>query len=72
MRVTEYEKPRILQKPEKFLPCPFCGNRAAVSLTPYIGARGRGYVAECEFCRAKSGYYVTPEDAIAAWNRRAD
>jgi len=30
------------------------------------------YWAECNGCEAKSGEYATKEEAIAAWNRRAD
>lgn len=57
---------------DELRPCPFCGGEAAVSIVPFINAEGSGYVAQCESCWAKSGYYQTKAEAIEAWNRRAD
>ncbi len=45
--------------------CPFCGNKAGM-----IELRGWFY-ARCEYCRAGTGVEGTPDEAAAAWNRRA-
>ena len=68
---------------DKLLPCPFCGGDAVVMHMNY----GEGYLPEVKtvwgvFCRSdlndEYGHghcienYATEEDAVKAWNRRAD
>lgn len=53
-------------------PCPFCGGEASKVWIPYIGGGGYGNVIECDDCWAKTGYYATEAEAIAAWNARAE
>ena len=53
------------------LPCPFCGNDAALvrasnSLNNYLFVQCLNNDCVCE-----SDFYTTEADAIAAWNRRA-
>lgn len=48
---------------EKPLPCPFCGAEAILYAT------GMPYV-RCDNCKAQTTAYQTPEEAVAAWNRR--
>ena len=50
--------------------CPYCGGEASVNIMPFIGFKGSGYVAQCESCWAKTAYYCTKAEAIAAWNTR--
>ena len=63
---------------EKLKPCPFCGEYGSVRLMTRHGKDGwrdRFYVL-CEYdsggCGASGGWYHTKEEAIEAWNRRAD
>ena len=56
----------------KLKPCPFCGGEASKVWIPYIGGGGYGNVIECDDCWAKTGYYATEAEAIAAWNTRAE
>lgn len=46
--------------------CPFCGGEAAVT------GRWREYAIECVECYTMTTYYKTPEEAVEAWNRRAE
>lgn len=56
--------------------CPFCGGIGTMK-TRYIGYGSIGlgshdeYRVACKECRASSDEYRTEEEAIAAWNRRA-
>jgi Lar family restriction alleviation protein len=54
----------------ELLPCPFCGGSAKVTGSRYGSARA--YQVMCLDCNASSGFLAFEEDAIAAWNRRAD
>jgi Lar family restriction alleviation protein len=71
----------------KLKPCPFCGSEEADiiasidsehgiecfldELSQYQGECHNFYVC-CHKCNGNSGYYRTQEEAIAAWNRRAE
>src|SRR3990172_7390809 len=46
--------------------CPFCGGEAQ---TDFI--EGESYLIECYGCRAETGIRDSAEEAITAWNRRA-
>ena len=57
---------------DKLLPCPFCGGEATISDGGYSGEK---FLARCRdlSCPAASGFIrKTHDEAIAAWNRRAD
>ena len=51
-------------------PCPFCGD-VAVHLHGMLGDRPLCY-AKCVGCGIHTGYYDTPEEAAADWNRRVE
>lgn len=54
------------------LPCPFCGGEATISDGGYSGEK---FLARCRelSCPAASGFIrKTHDEAIAAWNRRAE
>ena len=60
---------------EKLKPCPFCGCEATVKSKKYVYL-GVMYFAGCENkgCKvcSKTIMFQSKNDAIAAWNRRAD
>ena len=56
----------------ELLPCPFCGGEAGPTVKPYIGCNGSGFTVDCEKCWASTGYYDSYEEAVAAWNTRAE
>lgn len=47
--------------------CPFCGEKASVWTTYYMG---RTWGVICEGCGVRNMNYETEEEAIEAWNRR--
>ena len=49
-------------------PCPFCGNIGSF----WSIDQCQTLYATCIFCGARTVDCDTPEEAIAAWNRRAD
>ena len=59
--------------------CPFCGNEKVIVLeesgNSEIFENIRNYVICCDFnnggCGATSGYRISEEEAIEAWNKRA-
>ena len=56
---------------DKLLPCPFCGGEATISDGGYSGEK---FLVRCRelSCPAASGFIrKTHDEAIAAWNRRA-
>lgn len=58
---------------EELLPCPFCGGEAEIleAIVEFI-YKEIGIYAICKKCRASTQYYKTKEEALTAWNRRAD
>ena len=66
--LVEQEKSKPL---DKLLPCPFCGGEATISDGGYSGEK---FLARCRemSCPAASGFIrKTHDEAIAAWNHRA-
>lgn len=51
---------------EKLKPCPFCGGEAEVVMS------GGDRRVDCKKCGARSDWYDTEVEAVAAWNNRAD
>ena len=74
--LVEQEKSKSLDEIErammdKLLPCPFCGGEATISDGGYSGEK---FLARCRelSCPAASGFIrKTHDEAVAAWNRRA-
>lgn len=52
-------------------PCPFCGGEAEVFRGTTYGFHYL-YEPRCIKCECALGVYETEEQAIEAWNRRAD
>ena len=52
-------------------PCPFCGADARVNRVPYNG-RTHYYVECSNGCVEQIFPFMTEEEAIEEWNRRAD
>jgi len=50
--------------------CPFCGNSAAVDTLKYAGGKPAHFRAQCQGCRASTGWYGTEEEAWKAWDAR--
>lgn len=60
---------------EKLRECPFCRDgkgELCGEIFPDVGAEYSGYSVRCRTCFAKTGIYTSEEEAIHAWNRRAD
>ena len=55
-------------KEQELKPCQICGATDEVELVKI----GEWVLCRCNMCDTKSGFYETEEDAINAWNRRAD
>lgn len=55
-------------------PCPFCGDSAFLCDIPYSCEPGRlvMWAVECNGCHTTTFEYDTKEEAIEAWNRRAE
>ena len=47
-------------------PCPFCGGEAKM-----IKIGGATYFIQCNECHSTSGAFSTSEEAVEAWNKRA-
>lgn len=50
----------------EFKSCPFCGGDAFMNL------EGRKFWIECRGCAAETGCFKTEDEAIEAWNTRAE
>jgi len=59
-------------------PCPFCGDGHAPTSIVRLGKNGwrDHHAVLCDYgaggCGAESGWYHSREEAIEAWNRRAN
>lgn len=51
----------------KLLPCPFCGGEAELT-----GFNAPEYWVWCPSCKASTGAHTGKENAIEAWNTRAE
>ena len=58
----------IHQEKKELKKCPFCGGEVFVPMDFSEWST----VVVCKKCHANSGYYDTTEEAIEAWNTRAD
>lgn len=60
----------------KLLPCPFCGQIKALICVPSDDNATIGWCVICDHtesgCGAAGGFRETEEEAIEAWNRRAN
>ena len=52
---------------EKLLPCCHCGTEKEGTEPIIIGG---AYRVVCQECQSSTGLYNTPEEAVAAWNKR--
>lgn len=57
-------------KQGKTLPCPYCGSEWTQVRHMGITVLDSGYRGECDNCFAITKPFRTPEEAVAAWNRR--
>ena len=53
-------------------PCPFCGGEAKCYDYAPTWATTHKWVVECSICGANIPIYKIKEEAIEAWNRRAE
>ena len=56
-------------------PCPFCGSSNVTLEVEYGSDCGYGFGGHtviCNNCGVQTIYYETKEEAIEAWNKRAD
>ena len=54
-------------------PCPFCGAQCEMvegSATEAVWPHGTFHRVFCTSCQTRQLFHKTPEEAIAAWNRR--
>ena len=58
----------IHQEKKELKKCPFCGGEVFIPMDFSEWST----VVVCKKCHANSGYYDTTEEAIEAWNTRAD
>lgn len=56
---------------DKPLPCPYCGEPEQIFVHPMETRAGVLRFVTCIVCDCRGPYDHTPEEAIAAWNRRA-
>lgn len=77
VRLAEYEnKERRNKRMAELKPCPFCGSEPTIRV--YRGKDGwrDRYAVLCRYdeggCGAESGLYHYENEAVEAWNRRAE
>lgn len=56
------------EKPSK---CKFCSGSSKLNVT-YLGNDKEECFCACNKCRCQTAVYTTPEEAIAAWNRKPE
>lgn len=57
--------------PTKLKPCPFCGGKAYRKINYDFDGK-EIYNVCCENCNARTEYGYSEQEAIEAWNRRAE
>ena len=62
---------------DKLMPCPFCGSKPIIktfrTFVEHQHNMGNKFYITCPSCYIDGpGRYMTENEAIAAWNRRAD
>ena len=63
---------------ETLLPCPFCGGEARVIVADEVTDAGCEeatvplYAASCPYCGARGPMALSEDEAVEAWNRRAE
>ena len=61
---------------EELKPCPFCGEKLRLQNNYYSGPLWKrinnSFRVECPKCNASTYEFTTAEQAIEAWNRRAN
>ena len=59
---------------DELLACPFCGHHAEVEVSPWDedDEEEVAYQVRCSWCFAETHYEDTMEEAIRAWNQRAE
>ena len=57
-------------------PCPCCGGNDNIAVYMHYGESAGlkygGYYPECVVCGCRLDYYKSKEEALKAWNERAD
>lgn len=53
-------------------PCPFCGGKAKSRVDYKKETETYEWIVECIICSARTGFRKELEDAVEAWNRRAN
>ena len=61
-----------LKKYEKLKPCPFCGGEAKINRIVNTFYQYARYFSSCTRCSAESKVFETEQEAIEAWNTRAE
>lgn len=57
---------------DELLPCPFCGKKTALVMDKTWGGQGWSCAVHCLGCGANIGVHPTEEQAVEAWNTRAE
>ena len=62
------EEKIVIPIERRLKPCPFCGGHAEIKCDVLY----RGYNARCQLCGVNTRNFETKDEAIEAWNRRAE
>ena len=57
---------------DKLKPCPFCGGEGCIQEHKFYGYPSTFGVVCLDCCCETRQFYMTLEEAVEAWNRRAD
>lgn len=58
-----------MMKTPELKPCPFCGRTDGLAI---VSCGCEMYEVHCIFCQVKQGKWHGLEEAVDAWNRRAE